>query len=184
MHSALGVVLDEHSRESSAGTADVDQVSWHFCTGTPMRNPVCLQATRRALIHRQPSHRGKLGKKPDGLGKKAVSIKAELTFSQKRNREFNKEWYWQKLEPVPGVSRKVEAMLGEKRKSQVQETDWGVIIYQNQLPVSANSFQYPACCHFLHVHLQFCSFPSILKKKNFKKWQKKSPPRHVWLYKP
>lgn len=70
-------------QEKSAGTADVDQVSWHFCTGTPMRNPVCLQATRRALIHRQPSHRGKLGKKPDGLGKKAVSIKAELTFLRK-----------------------------------------------------------------------------------------------------
>lgn len=56
-----------------------------------MRNPVSLQATQRALIHRKPSHRGILGKKSDGLGKEADSIKGELKFSNRRNLEFNKK---------------------------------------------------------------------------------------------
>lgn len=67
------------------------QLSWHFCTGTHRRNPVCLQATQRALTHRKPSHRGVLGKMSDGLGKEADSIKGELKFSKERNWEFNEK---------------------------------------------------------------------------------------------
>lgn len=129
----------------------------------PYEKPSLSPGNTESLNPQEAQSQRQAGQEVWWAGEKGWQYKSRADiFSEKKSGIQLKEWYWQKLEPVPGVSRKVEVMLGEKRKSQVQETDWRVIIYQNQLPVSANSFQYPACCHFLHMHLQLCSFPSIL----------------------
>lgn len=80
-------------------------------TGTYMRKP-SLQATQRALIHTKPSHGGMPGKKSDWLGKEADSLKGGLKVSKKPEIDNSvKEWDWQNLDLVPGVSMEVEATL-------------------------------------------------------------------------